>query len=168
MNWTEGHIHVAMRDILQRLGWKLIAGEYPGGSDHHLYPLNVVDPAVACDRSPDPRRHSLGELVPDLVALRSRELIIAEAKVRYDERDRRKLEMLIGPLIERFWVALEKFAQERGFVELHPVRTLVLRPTLVFLADTPAPQSSGGFSYLRIVSRTEGVFEGALAAGGQE
>jgi len=60
MKWTEGHIHLAMRQILIAQGWSLIAGELPGGSDHDLYPLNVVDPALARDRSPDPRRHSLG------------------------------------------------------------------------------------------------------------
>ena len=44
MKWNEGRIHVAMRTILAEEGWDLIAGEYPGGSNHDLYPLNVVDP----------------------------------------------------------------------------------------------------------------------------
>ena len=85
-----------MRQVLKGLGWSLIAGEYPGGSNHELYPLNVVDPVVARDRSPDPRRHSFGELIPDLVALLGRELLIGEAKVKYDDGDRQKLEELIG------------------------------------------------------------------------
>ena len=82
MKWTEGHIHVVMRDVLRQKGWTLVAGEFPGGSDHELYPLNVVDPVVARDASPDPRRHSLGELIPDLVALRGANLFVGEAKVQ--------------------------------------------------------------------------------------
>lgn len=69
MRWTEGHIHIVMRKFLKSNHWLLIAGDYPGGSDHELFPLNVVDPAVARDHSPDPSRHSLGKIVPDLVAL---------------------------------------------------------------------------------------------------
>jgi len=165
MKWTEGHIHVAMRHILTSMGWKLIAGEYPGGSDHDLYPLNIVDPKLARDRSPAPRQHSLGELIPDLIALRGRELIIAEAKVRYDEGDKQKLATLLGPLIDRFWNALEKFSHERAFPDLRPVRTLMLCPTLVFCAGMPAPEPSRTMSYLRIVGPSEGFFEGALASG---
>jgi len=59
MTWTEGHVHVAMRRVPRGQGWLLVAGEFPGGSDHELYPPNVVDPMVAKDDSPDPRRHSL-------------------------------------------------------------------------------------------------------------
>ena len=91
MRWSEGLIHLSMRAFLTRQGWQLIAGEYPGGSDHQLYPLNVVDPALARDESPDPRRHSLGELIPDLVALRKRDLFIGEAKLGHDDGDRAKL-----------------------------------------------------------------------------
>ena len=80
MKWTEGEVHRAMRHHLKASGWSLIAGEYPGGSDHELYPLNIVDPAVARDRSPDPRRHSKGELIPDLVALRSGMLIFVSLR----------------------------------------------------------------------------------------
>jgi hypothetical protein len=165
MKWTEGHIHVAMRNILRGAGWTLVAGEFPGGSDHDLYPLNVVDPAVARDRSPDPRRHSLGELVPDLVALKGRKLIVAEAKVRYDEGDRQKLDSLLGVHLDRFWAALEKFADERGFPQLKPVKSLLLRPTLVFSANAPAPEPAKNISYLCIVGPEEGRFRGTLGLG---
>jgi hypothetical protein len=165
VKWTEGLIHVAMRLIVSSNGWVLIAGEYPGGSDHDLYPLNVVDPVIARDRSPDPRRHSLGELIPDLVALRGRELLIAEAKVRYDERDREKLSDLVTVHQERLRRALKTFGRERGFPQLDPVETLVLRPTLVFSSNSKAPPPSPGMSYLRINSVDNGVFEGALRPG---
>ncbi|MGH6889692.1 MAG: hypothetical protein ACREHF_10935 [Rhizomicrobium sp.] len=165
MKWTEGYIHVAMRNVLRSWEWTLIAGEYPGGSDHDLHPLNIVDPTVACDRSPDPRRHSLGELIPDLVALKGTKLIIAEAKVGYDDGDRLKLISLLGEHIDRFWTALEKFADERDFPQLKPVRKLRLYPTLVFRSGVPAPIPSDRFSYIRIIEMHEAVFEGALRAG---
>ncbi|MCC6553434.1 MAG: hypothetical protein IT372_10505 [Polyangiaceae bacterium] len=162
MRWTEGHVHVAMRKFLSRQGWRLVAGEYPGGSDHQLYPLNVVDPTIACDRSPDPRRHSLGELVPDLVALRDRDLFIGEAKLRYDEGDRVKLALLLGERRSDLLAALRKFARERGVPELLPVETLVMRPALIFMSNADAPPPAPDFTYLRIVSQNDAYFEGAL------
>lgn len=163
MKWTEGHIHLAMRRVLSGQGWLLVAGEFPGGSDHELYPLNVVDPTVAKDRSPDPRRHSLGELIPDLVALRGRELFIGEAKLRYDAGDREKLRALVSERREHLLMALRTFSKERRVAEILPVETLILRPTLVFLADSPVPVAPfGGLSYLRIISPNEAFFEGVL------
>jgi hypothetical protein len=152
-----------MRRFLVRQGWQLIAGEFPGGSDHHLYPLNVVDPIVARDESPDPRRHSRGELIPDLIALRERQLFIGEAKVRYNDGDRAKLSRLLSERRCDLLTSLRKFSKDRGFPELIPVEELVLHPVLVFLAKGAAPQPSDGFSYLRIVSKVEGFFEGPLS-----
>lgn len=162
MRWTEGHIHLAMRHVLAGQGWVLVAGQFPGGSDHELYPLNVVDPAVAKDGSPDPRRHSLGELIPDLVALRARDLFIGEAKPRYDAGDREKLDVLMSERREHLLMALRTFSRERRVSQLLPVETLVLRPTLVFPAGIAAPPPTGPLSYLRIVNPTEAFFEGAL------
>jgi hypothetical protein len=152
-----------MRRVMADQGWLLVAGEYPGGSDHDLYPLNVVDPAVARDGSPDPRRHSLGELIPDLVALCGRDLFIGEAKVHYDAGDRKKLELLVSSRREDLLMALRTFSKERRIPQLLPIETLILRPTLVFLADSSViPSPAAGLSYLRIVSRTDGFFEGPL------
>lgn len=163
MRWTEGHVHVAMRKFLVRQGWLLVAGEYPGGSDHQLYPLNVVDPEVARDDSPDPRRHSLGELIPDLVALRDRDLIIAEAKLRYDEGDRAKLALLLSDRRTHLLLALRTYARERRVPDLLPVESLVLRPVLVFKAEAQPPSPPPkGFSYLRIVDQADAFFEGDL------
>ena len=162
MRWSEGHLHVAMRKILLRQGWLLIAGEYPGGSDHELYPLNVVDPVLARDESPDPRRHSMGELIPDLVALRERDLLIGEAKLRYDEGDRAKLALLLNERREHLLAALRTFARDRRVSNLCPVETLIMRPVLVFKSDADAPTPAPGFSHLRIVNQSDAYFEGAL------
>jgi len=162
--WTEGHIHIAMRAALSAQGWLLVAGEFPGGSDHELYALNVVDPSLARDDSPDPRHHSVGELIPDLVALRDRDLFIGEAKVRYDDEDRLKLQRLVTDRREHLLSALRKFATEHRIPSLLPVETLILRPALVFLAGGPAPPPPAAtLSYLRIVSPSEAYFEGPLS-----
>ena len=162
MNWSEGAIHLSMRRFLCGQGWLLVAGELPGGSDHDLYPLNVVDPAVARDQSPDPRRHSLGELIPDLVALLDRKLLICEAKPRYHDGDRVKLVTLLNKRRNHLLAALDTFALERGFPELLPSGTLVMYPVLVFRSDVEAPTPPPCFSYLRIVNRDEAYFEGVL------
>lgn len=162
MRWSEGVVHIYMREFLSQQGWQLVAGEYPGGSDHQLYPLNVVDPALARDESPDPRRHSLGEIIPDLVALRSRDLFVGEAKLNYDDRDRAKLAHLLDERMDHLLLALQTFALERRVPQLPPVETLKLYPVLVFRSDSDAPPPPPGFSYLRIVSRREAYFEGVL------
>ena len=162
MRWSEGHIHLYMRTFLKQQGWRLIAGEYPGGSDHELYPLNVVDPTVARDNSPAPHHHSLGELIPDIVALRGRLLLIGEAKLQYDDRDRAKLDYLLNERRSDLLAALLTFALDRGFPELRPVETLVMRPALIFRAGPDAPAPPAGISYIRIVNPTESYFEGLL------
>ena len=123
----------------------------------------MVDPVLARDESPDPRRHSLGELIPDLVALRKRDLFIGEAKLRYDDGDRAKLASLLEERRSHLFAALQTFALEREVPELLPVETLDLHPVLIFRSDADAPLPPPGFSYLRIVSRSEAYFEGILA-----
>jgi hypothetical protein len=152
-----------MRKALRNRGFTLIAGEFPGGSDHELYPLNVVDPKVARDFSPDPRRHSTGELIPDIVALKGRRLVIGEAKVHYNEPDRMKLEQLIGLRRDDLCAAIEKFAAERKFPELLPVGSLELLPTLIFTDLKLPPQAPSGFSYIILSASGNAVFDGSLA-----
>lgn len=138
---TEGLIHVATRRYLRDGEWRLIAGQYPGGSDDDLHTLYVVDPIVARDHSPDPRRHSSGKLVPDIVALRGRTLMIVEAKVSYSVDDRDKLVYLLTDRRADLLAALHKFAVERRMGELLPVDTLELVPALAFGAHVAAPST---------------------------
>lgn len=91
MKITESYVHVAMREFLKKEGWLLIAGEYPNGSDDELNVLSISDPTVARDHSPDPRRHSRGEIVPDLVAYKNGTILIVEAKPKYSLDDKYKL-----------------------------------------------------------------------------
>lgn len=139
VHWTEGMVHVAARAQLRADGWQLVAGQYPGGSDDELWPLNVVDPVVARDDSPDPRRHSLGKLVPDVVALDAGILLIVEAKVGYSEGDRAKLDELLSMRRSDLFTALREFGRVRGFPQLMAPERLVLVPGLAFVrGDAPA------------------------------
>jgi hypothetical protein len=87
----EDFIHFHARKTLRATGWTLLAGQYPNGSDDELSAMSIVDPLLARDLSPDPRRHGLRKLVPDIVALLGRDILIVEAKPTYDRSDERKL-----------------------------------------------------------------------------
>lgn len=107
---TESYIHVAIRSFLKKEGWLLIAGEYPNGSDDELSVLSISDPAIAKDCSPDPRRHSTGEIVPDLVAYKENKILVIEAKPKYSHADKIKLIDLLGTKKDRLVSALQKFS----------------------------------------------------------
>jgi hypothetical protein len=141
--FTEGFVHRAVRRHLRDHGWTLIAGQWPGGSDDTLHVLYIVDPVVARDSSPDPRRHSLDKFVPDVVALKNGALLIVEAKARYSQMDFDKLERLLGERREDLDEALRAFGHERGFPALLHPETLSMHPALAFHTNsahaTPIP-----------------------------
>lgn len=110
MRITESFVHVAMREHLKNSGWLLIAGEYPNGSDDELNVLSISDPTVARDNSPDPRRHSSGEIIPDLIAYKNGVVLIIEAKPRYSLDDKEKLNNLLCNEKTRLIASLEKFS----------------------------------------------------------
>jgi hypothetical protein len=149
MKRNEVFVHVAVRNFLKKEGWQLIAGQYPGGSDDELHVLNIFDPELARDQSPDHRRHSFGKLVPDLIAHKENRLLVIEAKPYFSQVDKEKLELLFRERKRHFITVLEKFAQERGFEELLPVDNLQIIPALAFLDEALAPKDD--FAYLRVV-----------------
>jgi hypothetical protein len=91
----EDFIHLAIRKHLRQTGWTLLAGQFPGGSDHELKRLYLRDPEVARDNSPDPRRHSMASFVPDLVASRGVFLLLVEMKSEFSSEDLRKLRLIV-------------------------------------------------------------------------
>jgi hypothetical protein len=129
---TEAFVHRAVRRYLRANGWTLVAGQWPGGTDDELHVLYIVDPTVARDFSPDPRRHSLDKFVPDIVALRGDTLLIVEAKPDYSESDYEKLERLLAERRDDLHLALRTFGRERGFPELLQPELLSVRPALAF------------------------------------
>ncbi|BDH62879.1 hypothetical protein MTP04_30090 [Lysinibacillus sp. PLM2] len=160
MKLTEGHIHVSMRRFLKNNDWKLIAGEYPGGSDDELYALNVVNPKVARDNSPDPRRHSKDEMIPDLIAYKDGILLIIEAKPGYSDDDRDKLIDLLTTRLDDFYSALEIFIAERNITGLPSLSSLKLAPCLAFSATTRKFLHDEGFYHIRVKDLNEATLEG--------
>lgn len=114
MRISESFVHVSMRQHLKKDGWLLIAGEYPNGSDDELNVLSISNPTVARDNSPDPRRHSSGEIIPDLIAYKDGIILIIEAKPNYSLEDKAKLINLLSNEKGRLINALRKFSQGKA------------------------------------------------------
>jgi hypothetical protein len=145
----EGAIHYAVRKELRNCRWLLVAGQYPGGTDDELSTLYIVDPDVARDESPDPRRHSFGKLVPDVIAYKDGYLLIIEAKPTFSSSDLTKLNYLLTDRILDLYLALTKFALERGFRDLLPVRDLHFLPAIAY--HGPKPEDSIGSKVIHIL-----------------
>ena len=129
---NESYIHVAMRRFLKSQGWTLIAGEYPGGSDDELYVLSITDPQVARDNSPDPRRHSEGEIIPDLFAYKDGQILVIEAKPKYSASDREKLRSLFTTKKGLMINALRKFCSDHKLLTGINLEEICYIPTLAF------------------------------------
>jgi len=141
MRIDEGFIHVAVRCCLKENGWRLVAGQYPGGSDDECYALNVMDPALARDNSPDPRRHSNNKLVPDLFSVKGDVVLITEMKPRYSAKDEAKLSRLLTDRREDLLCAMRKFAEERSIPEFTRPEDLTLVPSLGFRMGSHFPRN---------------------------
>ena len=137
---SEAFVHRAIRQYFAAHGWMLVAGQRPGGSDDDLHVLYIMDPAVAKDGSPDPRRHSSDKFVPDLVCIKGNELAIIEAKPTYSQTDVAKLARLTTERVLHLNQALRTFGRERGFDALLNSERLHVRPGLAFGAASSHPQ----------------------------
>lgn len=126
----EDYIHYVVREYLKSKKWVLIAGQYPDGSDDELLPLNVMDPKVSRDRSPDPRRHSRDKLVPDLVAIKTTTVLVLEMKPTYSPADEQKLRRLLGERREDFVRALDARLSKLNISIPKPSGELTLAPGL--------------------------------------
>lgn len=148
---NETYIHIAIRRSLKKNGWKLIAGEYPGGSDDELYVLSIMDPEVARDNSPDPRRHSEGEIIPDLFAYKDGEIIVVEAKPKFNLGDEEKLGMLFSSKLQLMKSSLEAFCAERGVLTGEDCRNARYSPCLAFENEKLLPtHPKEGFAHLYV------------------
>jgi len=130
---TEAHVHIAIREHLKQKGWRLVAGQFPGGSDDEVAVLYVYDPAVARDDSPDPRRHSRDKLVPDLIALKGETLLIVEKKTFYSFDDAAKLRDLVTTRRRDLYSALRDFGERRHIPEIIAPTRLRLVPSMGFV-----------------------------------
>lgn len=145
-----------MRRALKRNDWKLIAGEYPGGSDDELYVLSIMDPEIARDNSPDPRRHSEGEIIPDLFAYKDDVILVIEAKPKYDVGDRDKLKKLFDEKMNLLQESLLSFCTTRGIsLNLDPT-TLRYVPVLAFENQSLCPvYRESGFAHIYVKDLNE-------------
>ena len=155
----EDVIHYSVREFLRKSGWKLVAGQYPDGSDDELAPLNVVDPALARDQSPDYRRHSKNKLVPDLLACRKNVMVIVEMKPQYSPSDEAKLLMLLGDRFEDFVNALRDFVSLRRIALPGDLDQMDYLPCLGFTA-TASYQRRDDFGYFLVSEPMAVMFEG--------
>lgn len=149
MELREDVIHYYMRRGLRELGWILVAGQFPNGSDDELRALQVVDPSVARDRSPRPRQHALDKLVPDLVAYKSGTLLVIEAKPTPDLDDEIKLKRLLSERCLDFYEAVRPMLVEAGITD--DVTRMRLVPALAFTAGT-ASTFSPNLAYIEVGS----------------
>ena len=145
----EDLIHVAVRRFLRQSNWQLIAGQFPNGSDDELPTLNVVDPTVACDGSPDPRRHALDKIVPDIVAYNRGILLLAEHKPRYSPADEKKLEGLLTERRADLILALKALVEGGRVTISTPIDRLVFVPCLGFSASSRYTHNPN-FCYFKI------------------
>lgn len=132
----EDLIHVAIRRFIPPLGWQLIAGQYPSGSDDALPALNIVDPTVARDQSPDPRRHAADKQVPDLVAYKAGVMLLIEMKPRFSAEDEAKLIGLLTYRRADLLLALDAFLTVRRIALPTPTSQLIFVPCLGFGAGS--------------------------------
>lgn len=153
---TESFVHVAMREYLKKEGWTLVAGEYPGGSDDELYVLSIMDPSVACDNSPDPRRHSEGEIIPDLFAYKAGVMLIIEAKPKYSFDDKEKLRKLLADKYGLLCDALRKFCGERGILSGINFEKIRYVPVLAFGNEQyKVYDEEAGFAHIYVKSLSD-------------
>lgn len=156
MKITESFVHVAMRQYLKSEGWQLIAGEYPGGSDDELYVLSIMDPEVARDNSPDPRRHSEGEIIPDLFAFKDGTMLVIEAKPKYSFSDKEKLRELIDNKRELLISSLRKFCYEHDLLVGVQFDAIRFVPVLAFGNEQFLEYSEEkGFAHLYVKTLTK-------------
>ena len=148
----EDFIHFHMREGLRELGWLLLAGQYPNGSDDELMALSILDPLLARDRGPDPRRHSQNKLVPDLVALQGSNLLVVEAKPSYDLQDEAKLVTMAASRRGDFDKALQPFLLRFGVAD-NP-SALSFLPCLAMSDGASFPRRAG-FLYLFVSAAGE-------------
>lgn len=155
----EDVIHYSVREFLRDSDWTLVAGQYPDGSDDELGPLNVVDPVLARDQSPDHRRHSKNKLVPDLVACRDNIMVIVEMKPLYSIEDETKLLVLLGARLGDFLTALRNLVSVRRIALSVDLDQMAYVPCLGFTATSEYPRRPD-FGYFLVSEPMAVTFEG--------
>lgn len=101
-----------------------------------------MDPELARDNSPEPRKHSTGENVPDLIAYKDNYLLIIEAKSNYSISDKDKLTDLIENKRAILLTSLASFCQKYNFLTNVNLSNLIIIPTLFTETKDAATKST--------------------------
>ena len=155
----EDFIHYCIRKQLRDNDWLLIAGQYPNGSDDELPSLNIMDPVLACDNSPDHRRHSMNKLVPDLVAAKGNLILLVEMKPNYSIEDEEKLLEIVGSRKDDLLSALSSLVDKRNIKLAVPLDQLIFIPSLGLSYKSKIIKNNE-FCYFRVRDLSTVLFEG--------
>ncbi len=115
---NESFIYFETKRLLAQLDWTIVAGEPSGGSDH-LPRIEIRDPSMNS-------KGSKGSYKVDLIATKSKNLLLVEAKINFDLSDVEKLNVICNERKEHLRSAL----QERlglNLDEYHIIKSLSLR-----------------------------------------
>jgi hypothetical protein len=99
-----------------------------------------MDPTLACDDSPDARRHSKNKLVPDLVAYKVPFCAFVEMKPTYSHSDESKLKELVVTRRQDTLKALGLLLDRQEAAKRCDVSRLVLIPCLGFSSAVAFPR----------------------------
>jgi hypothetical protein len=155
----EDVVHVAVRRFLRSANWHLVAGQYPNGSDDELPPLNIMDPILARDLSPDHRRHSKNKFVPDLVSMKNQYMLLVEMKPAFSISDQEKLEILLSDRKPHLLQAVHSLQVVRRVELFVPLEEIIFIPCLAFSASSKY-QRRNDFCYFLVQTLDEVSFEG--------
>jgi len=107
---NEAEVYISAKLTLTQLGWVLLAGQPPNGTDN----LPVIE-----IRDGEHRMGSKGSLKPDLVAYNGGVVLIVEAKPLFDKDDEWKLLAALSSGVRL--LALVSALRERKLLERHEV-----------------------------------------------
>lgn len=141
----EDLLHVYIRKYLRGDGWKLLAGQFPNGTDDELQILTIRNPTSSA-----PRKHHVDAYVPDLVAFRNGQVLIIEIKPKYSQSDKKKLVSLVGEDLELLSSALQGHPPIRKLSERDSILNSKILPALCFAVPKKEVRVIEGFVHFEI------------------
>jgi hypothetical protein len=99
-HFNESFVYVKTKKILASLGWKIIAGEPAGGSDH-LPRIEIRDPSMT-------NKGSKGSYKIDIIATKNNKILLTEVKINFNISDVNKLNEICNQRKEHLKSALRE------------------------------------------------------------
>lgn len=141
----EDYIHLKLRSHLKSIGFRLIAGQYPNGSDDELHILTI---RVAGDV---PRSYHLNSFVPDLIAMSEKDMLILiiEIKPKRSISDEEKLLTLLSDYRNETITALRDhsyFSKANRNLQ-SAISSCTIEPAVSFYGDTISDELNPSLHY---------------------